>query len=278
MCRYGFHNYKEHYACFRCRKTFKRQLKEDVDPSGSDHPARCPDCGLLMAAMGLDFAAPRRSATKQWAVLESLWDVGVTFHSCGCGGPGYRPRATRDYEAFLRKTLAEYLQTLRYWIDGAPAAARGAERRCDRELAESHRTRRGRLGLVARGSRSPAAKPVTGTRRTSSIVFTGEPARQRRGTARSHRLRRVWPEQDGDRRPRERSSYHWAASSISARATRRTSTTYFFLRPSLDSTQLSASSALTAFARPALSASMRRLISVAHALLRSSSDFFTGSA
>src|SRR5579871_6499763 len=103
MCRYGVHTYKPHYACFRCRKTFKRPLKREVDPSGRERPAKCPDCGLLAADMGLDFEAPRRDDTKAWSLAESFWEIGLTFHSCGCGGPGYRPRTERDYTAFLRK-------------------------------------------------------------------------------------------------------------------------------------------------------------------------------
>jgi hypothetical protein len=61
MCRYAAHAYKRHYAYFACRKAFKRRNKRDVDSSLDEHPARCPQCGLLMANMGLDFAPPKMS-------------------------------------------------------------------------------------------------------------------------------------------------------------------------------------------------------------------------
>ena len=139
MCRYAFRSYKQHYACFRCRKTFKRPLKQDVDPTGPDRPAKCPECGLLMAIMGLDFKAPRKTATKQWALVENLWAVGLTFHSCGCSGPGYRPRAPRDYEAFLRSTLESYRRTLHEWT----AAREGSNREEAIAAARAHPAHRG---------------------------------------------------------------------------------------------------------------------------------------
>jgi hypothetical protein len=132
MCRYAFHLYKRHYACFQCRKAFKRRFKREervwgrvkpaFDPNDPDLPAKCPGCGLLMADMGLDFKAPPRADAKAWSVAESLWEVGFTFHSCGCGGPGYRPRKARDYEAFLRETLAGYQEALRQWLDEKPTS------------------------------------------------------------------------------------------------------------------------------------------------------------
>jgi hypothetical protein len=69
MCRYAWQPYKAHFACFACRKAFKRRNKEDVDPSGPDRPARCPQCGLLMASMGLDFHPPPRDNDDAWRML-----------------------------------------------------------------------------------------------------------------------------------------------------------------------------------------------------------------
>lgn len=90
MCRYGFAQYKDHYACFQCRKAFKYP-----------QPTTCPQCGKLLAAMGLDFQAPKQTAREQWKVVEILYQHGITFSSCGCGGPGYRPRRMRELPAFL---------------------------------------------------------------------------------------------------------------------------------------------------------------------------------
>ena len=115
MCRYAITSYKAHLACFACRKGFKRRLQRDVDPAGDAHPARCPQCGAPTADMGLDFKPPGRSDTAGWATVASLWEIGVTFHSCGCGGPGYRPRLQRDYLPFLLRLRADYQQQLDAW-------------------------------------------------------------------------------------------------------------------------------------------------------------------
>lgn len=118
MCRYGSTRYKPHYACFGCRKSFKRRLQRDVDPGGDERPSRCPQCRGEMASMGLDFKPPAQTKKKAWAILEDLWMVGETFHSCGCGGPGYRPRTRRDYARFLDDTLKHYQERLGSWRDG----------------------------------------------------------------------------------------------------------------------------------------------------------------
>jgi hypothetical protein len=112
VCRYAAHEYKRHYACFACKKAFKRRNKRDVDSSLDEHPARCPQCGLLMANMGLDFAPPKMSDTKGWTAAAALFEVGETFHSCGCSGPGYRPRDPRELAAFFAERLAEYRDQL----------------------------------------------------------------------------------------------------------------------------------------------------------------------
>lgn len=61
MCRYTEYGpYKVHFACFRCRKGFKRHDESEwpkhLQPSkGRIVPAPCPECGEPMANMGLDF-------------------------------------------------------------------------------------------------------------------------------------------------------------------------------------------------------------------------------
>jgi hypothetical protein len=52
--------------------------------------------------MGLDFKAPKRKDKEQWKVVEILYEHGITFYSCGCGGPGYRPTRLREVPAFLK--------------------------------------------------------------------------------------------------------------------------------------------------------------------------------
>lgn len=91
MCRYGFARYKRHYACFECRKVFRRRLHEDILGGGEDRPFRCPQCAGEMLDMGFDFAAPRTSDARAWRLVRETLDAGITYHSCGCG-VGERPR------------------------------------------------------------------------------------------------------------------------------------------------------------------------------------------
>jgi len=107
MCRYASYGpYKSHYACFDCRKAFKRTSVEEwpahLRPTeGAEVPAPCPQCGKPMADLGLDFKPPRRDAVEHWEVVEFLFRHGVGYHSCGCSGPGYRPSRWKDVRSFL---------------------------------------------------------------------------------------------------------------------------------------------------------------------------------
>lgn len=119
MCRYGITSYKPHYACFACRKSFKRRLSKDIDRDYDKDKiipeAKCPECGELMADMGLDFEAPPKKDVKKWEHMKNLYTGGITFHSCGCSGPGYIPK---DYDALmihLLKTKDQYINMEHFW-------------------------------------------------------------------------------------------------------------------------------------------------------------------
>lgn len=61
---------------------------------GNEEP-RCPHCGGEMLDMGRDFHAPKQSKDWEWHKLEILtdgWKISGVFDSCGCCGPGARPR------------------------------------------------------------------------------------------------------------------------------------------------------------------------------------------
>jgi hypothetical protein len=128
MCRYAMHNYKPHLACFRCRKVYRRRLPHDIKHHGPSLPAVCPECAGPVASMGLDFKTPPRDDLKRWQLAEELWTIGETFHSCGCSGPGYRPRDMPEYRAYLIERHGEYLGTLRHWLSetGTKASEREA--------------------------------------------------------------------------------------------------------------------------------------------------------
>jgi hypothetical protein len=115
MCRYAFHNYRDHFACFACRKAFKYWQWEPCDEATwkKQHlkhmPRRivCPDCGEPMVDMGLDFKAPKKSNREQWQILEALHANGFTFHGCGCY-VGFNPPATlREVPSWLERRRRE---------------------------------------------------------------------------------------------------------------------------------------------------------------------------
>ena len=54
-----------------------------------------------MCLMGFDFKAPKQTDKKQWAKVALLFEHGFAYHSCGCNGPGYRPRTLAEAEAFV---------------------------------------------------------------------------------------------------------------------------------------------------------------------------------
>ena len=118
MCRYGINTYKPHYACFECRKTFKRRLLKDIDRDSKEFEKqsyKCPECGGITANMGFDFESPKKPDTKAWNHMESLYETGITFHSCGCTGPGYIPRDKNKLIEFLNEKKVIYVENLRFW-------------------------------------------------------------------------------------------------------------------------------------------------------------------
>ena len=112
MCRYVYYGpYKTHWACFRCRKMFRRAhfsewhfsqrrkfLREPV--------ALCPQCGKPMTDMGLDFKPPRKGNEKAWSLLRRLAQKGIRFHSDG-DGPGFKPPKSYDFASFMSQHLHE---------------------------------------------------------------------------------------------------------------------------------------------------------------------------
>jgi hypothetical protein len=100
LCRYAHHIYKPRYACFRCRKAFKRRFQDDVDPGGESRPPCCPECGGEVFDLGVGFVPPRRQQVVQWRRLEALARAGAKF-SC-CGGT-WLPRTAIDHHLLLAR-------------------------------------------------------------------------------------------------------------------------------------------------------------------------------
>ena len=117
MCRYAMSSYKPHYACFECRKSFKRRLSSDIDRDNKnqEEPAKCPDCGSLMADMGLDFESPKKKDIKAWKHIKNLYTSGITFHSCGCTGPGFVPKDYDELVSYLERIKKQFIDHRRFW-------------------------------------------------------------------------------------------------------------------------------------------------------------------
>ena len=121
MCRYAYKDYKPHFACFACRKTFKKvRMEEYFEQRGLDlayirisssqnrkqhaeeieamkqgylkEVGTCPHCGAEMSPVGLDFKAPPMADKEAWAILHCLYQYGFAFVGCGCS-VGYKPPA-----------------------------------------------------------------------------------------------------------------------------------------------------------------------------------------
>ena len=116
MCRYAMTAYKPHYACFDCQKTFKRRLWVDIRKGTNvDTPAKCPQCGNIMANMGKDFEAPKKGDNKAWQHIKDLFVVGITWHSCGCSGPGYIPKDKTALLNYFEEIIQNYQKELLFW-------------------------------------------------------------------------------------------------------------------------------------------------------------------
>jgi hypothetical protein len=96
MCRYSMHPSKTHFACLPCRFTSKHWGARWREVN-----VYCPHCGELMVDLGRDFKAPRRQSVSQWRKVEMLAAAGITFDSCGCSGPGSRPKSLSDAKSQL---------------------------------------------------------------------------------------------------------------------------------------------------------------------------------
>jgi hypothetical protein len=123
MCRFAYKTYKVTFACFHCRKVFKKPPIEDymkqhgrtyeqVVGLYTDQLNKCPQCGRLMADLGLSFKAPKKTDEKAWRIIEGMYRIGHAFHTCGCDGFGYVPADAREYRQYLHEKLAEYRRQL----------------------------------------------------------------------------------------------------------------------------------------------------------------------
>jgi hypothetical protein len=87
--------YLHPYACFKCRKSFKRASRvEAVLP--------CPHCGGPGIGLTRKFKPPRQADVKQWRKVEALVRHGFLFWSVG---EPY-PETLAEVEAFAARHAA----------------------------------------------------------------------------------------------------------------------------------------------------------------------------
>lgn len=84
--------YLHHYACFRCRKSFKRA-------SHTEAVLPCPECAGPSIGLTRKFRPPRQADEKRWKTVEALVRHGFLFWSLG---EPY-PDALRDVPAFAAR-------------------------------------------------------------------------------------------------------------------------------------------------------------------------------
>lgn len=124
MCRYAFGNYKTMFGCFRCRKAFKRRNLNDiveVDSNDESKPAKCPQCGVLMAEFGRDYKVPKITDVNSWKKTEAYFSLGMIHHTCGCYGLGYLPNDEVGYKEYLMGFLERYQSNYRRWGNSDPS-------------------------------------------------------------------------------------------------------------------------------------------------------------
>jgi len=82
-----------------------------------------------MHNLGKDFKPPKQTDVKQWQKVERLFEAGITFHSCGCQGPGPRPATLKDVDMFLAELERTAVEEQRQRFIAERAVALHAKRR-----------------------------------------------------------------------------------------------------------------------------------------------------
>lgn len=81
------------FACFDCRKSFKKAITYEAPV--------CPQCGASLKDMGRTFKTPKMSDVEQWAKVQRLWEAGFRFTGNGShGGPPF-PKHLNEVDEFI---------------------------------------------------------------------------------------------------------------------------------------------------------------------------------
>ncbi len=108
MCRYAFHVYKPRFACFSCRKSFRLRAEEDMPhkPRQDEQGQRitpCPQCGVQMFNIGIDFQVPKQADVAGWEAARILAQAGIRYQGCGCDAGGSKPRTPPGARRYVQE-------------------------------------------------------------------------------------------------------------------------------------------------------------------------------
>ena len=101
--------YKQHYACFQCRKVFKKTNLEDapkhrlqIDECGRF--VACPQCGERMPDVGFDFEPSNKGDIRGWQEAERGIKARLDYHLRNSEFVGIKGRRAGD--RFIRELEA----------------------------------------------------------------------------------------------------------------------------------------------------------------------------
>jgi DNA-directed RNA polymerase subunit RPC12/RpoP len=159
------------YACFSCRKAFKKSLGNQSEGS------LCPECSQPMSYMGTAFRAPKQENLNQWKKAELL--IAAGFHFTKDGGP--KPRTLKNVPAFLEAHRLASRSPGERLLDDLKARNSGLETPITRAKSQGRIKRlnlegRPRFELLGRelSSWSRVLINVNGQWREGTFRFTGD--------------------------------------------------------------------------------------------------------
>ena len=121
--------YSMAFACFDCRKSFKRPCNVRA---GVPDVLPCPECGGPSHNFGRHFKPPARRDQRQWEKVRFLFDHGFRFQKIR---PGSGDRDTVPYPATLEDAREFVLVYAKYALPNSPGAVVSSKSRKRRASA-----------------------------------------------------------------------------------------------------------------------------------------------
>lgn len=102
--------YNMAFACFDCRKSFKRHYDLKLRPE----QLVCPNCGGTAFNFGLQFKPPKIEDDKQWAKVRFLFDHGFRFQKIRLGDTHHDTVAYPETLDDARQCVIDYAEHARH--------------------------------------------------------------------------------------------------------------------------------------------------------------------